>query len=69
MTITKINERTVEISTIIKQQVPLDILVKNRELVAQKLATIDAQIAQAKALGVKEGKDIIAEVVEAPIGE
>jgi len=69
MTITKINERTIEISTTIKTQIPLDTLVRNRQLVAEKLASIDAQIVEAKALGVKESKDIAAEVVVAPVGE
>ena len=61
MTIRKVDESTIEISQpVVKLEIQLDELVRNREIVAQKLASIDAQIAEAKALGVKETKDIVA---------
>ena len=60
MTIRKVDESTIEISQpVVKLEIQLDELVRNREIVAQKLASIDAQIAEAKALGVKETKDIV----------
>lgn len=66
-TLKKVDENNVEVSTVVKKVLSIDVLVKQRDYFARQVQYYDAKITEAKALGVKEKKDIVIDAPSTPV--